>query len=53
MSVHRKYISIFSQSIYFYQLLDMFQVVPLPIIRSTKLYMQCQVLSNQYCCLLL
>ena len=31
----------------------MFQAVPAPIIRSTKLYIQGQVLSNQYCCLLL
>ena len=36
----------FSQSIYFYKLLYMFQVVPPPIIRSTKLYIQHQVLSN-------
>ena len=43
----------FSPSIYFYKLLYMFQVVPPPIIRSTKLYIQRQVLSNQYCCLLL
>jgi hypothetical protein len=43
----------FSRSIYFYKLLYMFQAVPLPIIRSTKLYIQHQVLSNQYCCLLL
>ena len=28
----------------------MFQAVPSPIIRSTKLYIQRQVLSNQYCC---
>jgi hypothetical protein len=28
----------FSRSIYFYQLLYMFQAVPPPIIRSTKLY---------------
>jgi len=42
----------FSQSIYFYKLLYMFQAVPPPIIRSTKLYIQRQVLSNQYCCLL-
>jgi len=31
----------------------MFQAVPLPIIRSTNLYIQRQVLSNQYCSLLL
>jgi hypothetical protein len=31
----------------------MFQAVPSPIIRSTKLYVQRQVLSNQYCGLLL
>ena len=42
----------FSPSIYFYKLLYMFQGVPPPIIRSTKLYIQRQVLSNQYCCLL-
>jgi len=42
----------FSRSIYFYKLLYMFQAVPPPIIRSTKLYIQRQVLSNQYCCLL-
>jgi len=29
----------------------MFQAVPPPIIRSTKLYIQRQVLSDQYCCL--
>jgi hypothetical protein len=40
----------FSYSIYFYKLLYMFQAVPPPIIRSTKLYIQRQVLSNQYCC---
>ena len=34
----------FSQSIYFYKLLYMFQAVPLPIISSTKLYIQRQVL---------
>jgi len=39
----------FSRSIYFYKLLYMFQAVPPPIIRSTKLYIQRQVLSNQYC----
>jgi hypothetical protein len=38
---------------YFYKLLYMFQAVPPPIIRSTKLYIQLQVLSNHYCCLLL
>ena len=43
----------FSRSIYFYKLLYMFQAVPPPIIRSTKLYIQHQVLSKQYCCLLL
>jgi hypothetical protein len=31
----------------------MFQAVPSLIISSTKLYIQRQVLSNQYCCLLL
>jgi len=45
--------AMFSRSIYFYKLLYMFQAVPPPIIRSTKLYIQRQVLSNQYCCLLL
>jgi len=30
--------------------LYMFQAVPQPIIRSTKVYIQRQVLSNQYCC---
>jgi hypothetical protein len=44
--------AMFSRSIYFYKLLYMFQAVPPPIIRSTKLYIQRQVLSNQYCCLL-
>ena len=44
---------VFSRSIYFYKLLYMFQAVPPPIIRSTKLYVQRQVLSNQYCSLLL
>jgi hypothetical protein len=39
--------------IFFDKLLYMFQAVPQPIIRSTKLYIQRQVLSNQYCCLLL
>ena len=43
----------FSRSIYFYKLLYMFQAVPPPIIRSTELYIQRQVLSKQYCCLLL
>jgi len=43
----------FSRSIYFYKLLYMFQAVSPPISRSTKLYIQRQVLSNQYCCLLL
>jgi len=45
--------AMFSRSIYFYKLLYMFQAVPLPIIRSTKLYIQHWVSSNQYCCLLL
>ena len=40
----------FSLSIYFSKLLYMFQAVPPPIIRSTKLYIQRQVLSNQCCC---
>jgi hypothetical protein len=60
MSVHQKYITkiiqkdaTFSRSIYFYKLLYMFQAVPPSITRSTKLYIQPQVLSNQYCCLLL
>jgi len=43
----------FSQPIYFYKLLYVFQAVPPPVIRGTKLYMQHQVLSKQYCCLLL
>jgi len=43
----------FSRSIYLYKLIYMFQAVPPPIIRSTKLYIQRQVLSNQHCCLLL
>jgi hypothetical protein len=43
----------FSRSIYFYKLLCMFQAVPPPIIKSTKLYIQRQVFSKQYCCLLL
>jgi hypothetical protein len=42
-----------ARSIYFYKLLYMFQAVPPPIIRSTKPYIQHQVLSDQYCCLLL
>ena len=42
-----------SGSIYFYKLLYMFQAVPPPIIRGTKLYIQRQLLSKQYCCLLL
>jgi hypothetical protein len=36
----------FSRSIYFYKLLYTFQVVTLPIIRSTKLYIQYHVLST-------
>jgi len=43
----------FSRSIYFYKLLHVFQAVPPPIIGSTKLCIQHQVLSNRYCCLLL
>jgi hypothetical protein len=39
--------AMFSPSTYFYKLLYMFQVVPLPLIKSTKLYVQRQVLSNQ------
>jgi len=54
MPVHHKYISkvqptrcnVFSRSIYFYKLLYMFQAVSPPIIRTTKLYLQRQVLSN-------
>ena len=45
--------AMFSRSIYFYKLLYMYQAVPPPIIRSTKLYIQRQILSNKYCCLLL
>jgi hypothetical protein len=45
--------AMFSRSIYFYKLLYMFQAVATPIIRSTKLYIQRQVLSNQYRCPLL
>jgi len=55
MSVHRKYISkvqptrcnVFS-IYFFYKLLYMFQAVPPPIIRNTKLYKKRQVLTNQY-----
>jgi hypothetical protein len=43
----------FSRSTYFYKLLYMLQAVPPPIIRSTKLYIQRQILSKPYCCLLL
>jgi hypothetical protein len=43
----------FLRSAYFYKLLYVFHAVPPSIIRSTKLYIQRQVLSNQYCCLLL
>jgi hypothetical protein len=42
----------FSRSTDFYKLLYMFQAVPPPIIRSTKLYVQCQVyltLSVRFC----
>ena len=59
MSVHCNYISKVQPtrcnvfSVYFYKFLYMFHVVPPHIIRSTKLYIQRQVLSNQYCCLLL
>jgi len=59
MSMHRQCITkvqkyaTFSRSIYFYKSLYMIQAVPPPIIWSTKLYIQRQVLSNQYCCLLL
>jgi hypothetical protein len=63
ISVHRKCISkvrptrkqeaMFSSSVYLHKLLYMFQTVPLPIIMSTKLYIQHQLLSNQYCCPLL
>jgi hypothetical protein len=41
----------FSRYIYFYKLLYMFQAVSPLIIRSTKLYIQRQVLSDQHCCL--
>jgi hypothetical protein len=34
----------------FKKMFYMFQAVPPPIIRSTKPYIQSQVLSNQYCC---
>jgi hypothetical protein len=40
----------FTRYIYFYKLFYMFQAVSPPIIRSTKLYIQHQVLSNQHCC---
>jgi len=40
----------FSRSIYFYKLLYVFQAVSPAIFRSTKLYIQRQVLSYQYCC---
>jgi hypothetical protein len=43
----------FSRSIYFYKLLYVFQAVLPLIIRSIELYIQRQVLPNQYCCLLL
>jgi hypothetical protein len=43
----------FSRSVYFHKLLYMFQPVSPSIIRSTKLYIQRQLFSNQYCCLLL
>jgi hypothetical protein len=43
----------FSQFIYFYKLNYTFQAVPPKIDRSTKLYIQHQALSNQYCYLLL
>jgi len=45
--------AMFSWSIYFYELLHVFRAVPPPIMGSTKLYIQRQVLSKQYCCLLL
>jgi hypothetical protein len=57
-SMHRHYISkvqqnaTFSRPIYFYKLLYVIQAVPPPIIRSRKLYVQRQMLSSQYCCLL-
>ena len=41
----------FSRPIYFCKWFYTFQAIPPPIIRSTKLYIQRQVLSNQYCCL--
>jgi hypothetical protein len=40
----------FSRSFYLYKLQYMFQAVFPPIIRSTKLYIQRQVLSKQYYC---
>ena len=59
MPVHRKYISNVQPtrcnvfSIYFYKLLYMFQAVPPPIIRSTKLYIQCLFMFflMPYCCI--
>jgi hypothetical protein len=50
---YNQQVATLSRYICFYKLLYMFQAVPPPIIRSTKLYIQRQVLSNQYCCLLL
>jgi hypothetical protein len=44
---HNQQDATFPRSIYFYKLLYMFQAVPPPIIRSTKLCIQRQVLSNQ------
>jgi hypothetical protein len=50
---HNQQDATFSRSVYLYELIYIFQAIPPPIIRSTKLYIQRQVLSNQYCCLLL
>jgi hypothetical protein len=49
MSVHRNIIPNYSQQgelFYLFIFRDMFQAVPLPIIRSTQLYIQLQVLST-------
>ena len=43
----------FARPIYFYKLLHMFQAFPPPIIRSTKLYIQRQLLSHYERCILL
>jgi hypothetical protein len=57
-SVYREYISevqptrcnIFAIYLFLQIALHFFQAVSPPIIRSTKLYIQRQVLSNRYCC---